>query len=151
MIYLVKIFGLSGRIRPVLKVVPRRAEPSEFRSILPGSTRRDSYETNLILGSTKSNHAPKVSRLGRPGATYKTNFSRAKSNFSFNERMYSKCMKLKRNFPKSVSCAFVIMVRHDTARQKFSSYKTEEALQVEPQSNSNSYGSARRGAARRDL
>ena len=40
------------------------------------------------------------------------------------------------------------MVRHSTARQKFCSYKTEESLQVEPQSNSNFYGSARRGAAR---
>ena len=37
------------------------------------------------------------------------------------------------------------MVRHSTARQKFCSYKTEESLQVEPQSNSNFYGSARRG------
>ena len=37
------------------------------------------------------------------------------------------------------------MVRHGKARQKFSSYKTEEALQVEPQSNSNFYGSARCG------
>ena len=37
------------------------------------------------------------------------------------------------------------MVRHSTARQKFCSYKTEEPLQVEPQSNSNFYGSARRG------
>ena len=37
------------------------------------------------------------------------------------------------------------MVRHGTARQKFCSYKTEESLQVEPQSNSNFYGSARRG------
>ena len=37
------------------------------------------------------------------------------------------------------------MVRHSTARQKFCSYKTEESLQVEFQSNSNFYGSARRG------
>ena len=37
------------------------------------------------------------------------------------------------------------MVRHGTARQKFCSYKTEEALQVEPQSNSNFYGSTQRG------
>ena len=37
------------------------------------------------------------------------------------------------------------MVGHDTARQKFRSYKTEEALQVEPQSNPNFYGSARHG------
>ena len=37
------------------------------------------------------------------------------------------------------------MVRYSTARQKFCSYKTEESLQVEPQSNSNFYGSARRG------
>ena len=36
------------------------------------------------------------------------------------------------------------MVWHGTARQKFCSYKTEESLQVEPQSNSNFYGSARR-------
>ena len=76
-------------LRPVLKVAPRRAEPSEFRSILPGSARRDSYKTNLTLGSTESNHMPKASRLGRPGATYKANFSRATSNFSFNERMFS--------------------------------------------------------------
>ena len=75
--------------RPVLKVAPRRAEPSEFRSILPGSARRDSYKTNLTLGSTESNHTPKASRLGRPGATCKANFSRATSNCSFNERMYS--------------------------------------------------------------
>ena len=37
------------------------------------------------------------------------------------------------------------MVRHGTALQKFCSYKTGESLQVEPQSNSNFYGSARRG------
>ena len=37
------------------------------------------------------------------------------------------------------------MVRHSTALQKFCSYKTGESLQVEPQSNSNFYGSARRG------
>ena len=37
------------------------------------------------------------------------------------------------------------MVRHGTARQKLCVYKTEEALQVEPRSNSNFYGSARRG------
>ena len=79
----------SGDLRPVLKVALRRAEPSEFRSILPGSARRDSYKTNMTLGSTESNHTPKVSRMGRPGATYKANFSRATSNFSFDERMYS--------------------------------------------------------------
>ena len=54
-------------------------------------------------------------------------------------------MKLKENFLKSVLCAFIIMVRHSTARQKFYSYKTEESLQVEPQSNSKFDGSARRG------
>ena len=37
------------------------------------------------------------------------------------------------------------MVQHSTARQKFCSYKTEESLQVEPQSNSSFYGSARYG------
>ena len=79
----------TGCLRPVLKVAPRRAEPSEFRSILPGSARRDSYKTNLTLGSTESNHTPKASRMGRPGATHKASFSRATSNFSFNERMYS--------------------------------------------------------------
>ena len=51
----------------------------------------------------------------------------------------------KKFYPKSVLCAFVIMVRHGTARRKFCSYKTEEALQIQPQSNSNFYGSARRG------
>ena len=61
--------------RPVLNVAPRRAEPSEFRSILPGSARCDSYKTNLTLGLTESNHRPKASRLGRPSATYKANFN----------------------------------------------------------------------------
>ena len=54
--------------------MPRRAEPSEFRSILPGSARRDAYKTNLTLSSTNSNHTPKASRLGRPGATYQNQF-----------------------------------------------------------------------------
>ena len=39
------------------------------------------------------------------------------------------------------------MVRHGTARQKFCSYKAA-ALQVEPRSNSNFFGSARCGAVR---
>ena len=37
------------------------------------------------------------------------------------------------------------MVWHGTAQQKLCSYKTEEALQDEPRSNSNFYGSAPRG------
>ena len=40
--------------RPVLKVAPRHAEPSKFRSILPGSTWRNSYKANLTLSSTNS-------------------------------------------------------------------------------------------------
>ena len=36
------------------------------------------------------------------------------------------------------------MVRHGTARHMFCSHKTVEAIQVEPRSNSNFYGSARR-------
>ena len=72
----------SYSLTPSLKVAPRRAESSEFRSILPGSALHDSYKTNLALCSTKSNHTPKASRLGRPGATYKTNFSRAVPHYT---------------------------------------------------------------------
>ena len=53
--------------------------------------------------------------------------------------------EVKKKIFQSQYCAHSSMVRHGTARQKFCSYKTEEALQVEPQSNSNLYDSARRG------
>ena len=42
------IWPFCCTLRPLLKVTPRRAYPSEFRSILPGSARRDAYKANFI-------------------------------------------------------------------------------------------------------
>ena len=50
MLLLLAVSLLVVRVRPILKVAPRRAEPSEFRLILPGSVRRDSKKANLTLG-----------------------------------------------------------------------------------------------------